>query len=83
VVFFSEREFVQVFNRLLIYALLLEIQSSRGEGCDPINRFNPAIYLCLSQARTWISNDICRCHFGVQWVQFKRWKSDGSFCWYW
>ena len=26
---------------------------------DPINQFNPAILLCLSQARIWISNVIC------------------------
>jgi len=25
---------------------------------DPINRFNPATCLCLSQARTWNSNVI-------------------------
>jgi len=24
--------------------------------CDPINWFNPATFLCLYQARTWISN---------------------------
>ena len=35
----------------------VEIQLSRGEGWDPINRFNPATLLCLSQ--TWISNVIC------------------------
>jgi hypothetical protein len=29
----------------------------------PINRFNSATLLCLSQARTWISNRICRCPF--------------------
>jgi hypothetical protein len=39
----------------LIYVLLLEIQLSRGEGWDLINQSNPATFLCLSQARTWIS----------------------------
>ena len=29
---------------------------SRGEGWDPINRFNPTTFLCLPQASTWISN---------------------------
>jgi len=29
------------------------------KGWDPINRFNPATFLCLSQASTWISNVIC------------------------
>ena len=32
---------------------------SRREGWDPINWFNSAIFLCLSQARTWISNVVC------------------------
>jgi hypothetical protein len=35
------------------------IQLSRGEGWDPINPFNPATCLCLSEAKTWISNVIC------------------------
>jgi hypothetical protein len=34
-----------------VYVLPLEIQLSRGEGWDTINRFNPATFLCLSQAR--------------------------------
>jgi hypothetical protein len=41
------------------YVMLLEIQLSRGEGLDPVNQFNPATFLFLSQARTWISNVIC------------------------
>jgi hypothetical protein len=40
------------------------------------NLFNPATLLCLSQARTWISNIICR----VQWVKG---RGDCSFSWYW
>ena len=28
-------------------------------GLDPINRFNSTTFLCLSQARTWISSNIC------------------------
>jgi hypothetical protein len=35
------------------------IQLSRGESWDPINQFNPAPFLCLSQAMIWISNIIC------------------------
>ena len=76
----SGREYVQVFYPLLIYVLPLEIQLSRGEGWDPINRFNSATFLCLSQARTWISNVICwhSCGlFCVQWVHLC------YFCWYW
>ena len=33
-------------------------------------------WLCLSKARTWISNVICRGLFNFQW-------GDCSFCWYW
>jgi hypothetical protein len=28
---------------------------------DSINRLNSTTFLCLSQARTWISNVICCC----------------------
>ena len=45
--------------RLFIYVLLLEIQLSRGYGWDPINQFNHATCLCLSQIRTWIYNVNC------------------------
>jgi hypothetical protein len=30
-----------------------------GECWDPINLFNPATFLCLSQVRDWISIGIC------------------------
>jgi len=51
-IFLSRSESVHFF-----YRLPLEIQLSRWEGCDPINRFNPATFLYLSQASTiWISN---------------------------
>jgi hypothetical protein len=40
--------------------LPLYIQLSRGESWDLINRFNSATFLCLSQARIWISNIKCR-----------------------
>ena len=49
---------------IFFYRLPLEIQLSRWEGCDPINQFNPATFLYLSQASTiWISNIICRSFF--------------------
>lgn len=35
---------------------------SRGEGWDPSNRFDPIIYICLSQATTCILNVRCRVH---------------------
>ena len=39
---------------------------SEGEGCDPINQFNPATSLWQPHARTWISKAICRGRFCVQ-----------------
>jgi len=51
-------ESVHFFVRLFI--LSLDIQLSRGEAWDPINRFNTAAFLCLSQAMTWIFNVILR-----------------------
>jgi hypothetical protein len=53
--FFSGSEYMQVFDRLFIYALLLEIQLAR-EGWDLINQFNTDIFLCMSKASVWISN---------------------------
>jgi len=38
-------------------------------GGNPINRFNPTTFLCLSQARSWIYNIICHGLFCVQWVK--------------
>ena len=37
-------------------------QLSRAEVWDPINRFNPAMFLCLSQFRIWISIVIGSCY---------------------
>ena len=41
-----------------MYVLPLEIHLSRGDGWDTIiiNQLSPATFLCLSQARIWISN---------------------------
>jgi hypothetical protein len=58
--FVWKRICVGFFNRLITYVLPLEIQLSRRDDWGPINRFNPAPYVCLSQARTRISNVICR-----------------------
>ena len=49
-------------------------------GKRPINWFNLGTYLCLSQARTWISNIVCHGLFCVQWVKM---RGDCSFRWYW
>ena len=51
----SESESVKVFYRLIIYLMPLEIQLSRGERWDHINRFHPATVLCMSQTSDWIS----------------------------
>jgi hypothetical protein len=39
---------------------------SSGDVWDSINRFNPATFLCFSQARIWICSVICR---GLSCVQ--------------
>ena len=39
------------------------------EGWDPINQFNFATFLCLSQVMAWISNVICRSLFYVLWLR--------------
>jgi hypothetical protein len=48
-------------------------------GCHPFNRFNTSPFVCLSKARTWIFNAICRCLvFGVQWFEV---RGDCLLCW--
>ena len=54
------------FYRFFIYVLLLEIQLSKGEGLDPINRFNPATCLCLSQPGPGIPTAYVVFFFNVQ-----------------
>ena len=64
---------------LFISVMPLEIQWSRWEGWDHINRFNAAIYVCLSKARTYRSNVICTGIFYIQWFKV---KGHCSFWWY-
>ena len=45
----------------------MEIQLSEGESVDSINRFKPAIFVCISRVRTWISNALCCERLYVQW----------------
>jgi hypothetical protein len=52
------RQSVQFSYMFVYYALSLKIQS-RGMGWNPINLLNCTTFLCLSQARTWISNITC------------------------
>ena len=62
-----------IFIVYLLYVLPLAIQLSRGNG----SHFNPTTFLCLSQARTWISNIICCVCFLCLVI------GDCLFCWYW
>ena len=41
-------------------------------------RFNPAPFVCLSEASTWIPNIICHGLLYVQWFEV---RGDCSFCW--
>jgi hypothetical protein len=52
-------ESVQILYRVLISVLPLEIQLSTGERYDP-DPFNPAPFVCLSPARTCMSDVIRR-----------------------
>ena len=62
-------ESVKAFYCLFIS--VLEIQLSEEEGWDSINWFNLTTLLCLSQARTWISNPIFCCPFCVLWFEVR------------
>jgi hypothetical protein len=54
---------------MFIPVLPLDIQLSRWEGWDPVTRFNPTPFVCLYQATTWISNDICRSLFSCSIIR--------------
>jgi len=71
-----------IVNRYVLYVLSWTIQLSGQGGWDPINRFNPATFVCLSHARIWISNNIWRCLFlcSVSSVQM---RGGCSCCCYW
>ena len=59
---------------------------------DPVYWFNHTTFLCLSQARTWISNVICCCYSLLVFSEL-RWEAVCSsvdiggivdhHCWYW
>ena len=57
----------------LCHALILHIQLSRVEGWDPFNWFNTDTCLCLSQARTWISNICCGLFVLSEFSEYERW----------
>ena len=64
--------------------MTLEIHWHR-EIWGPINRFNPDAFLCLSQARTWISNAIWHGYFFSSMIRYERWLFlFFKYCWnYW
>ena len=64
------------FYRLLIYVLSFGYLVIKRDGWDPINQFNPATFLCLSQARNWNPNVICCRPFFLCLVKMR------GFCWY-
>jgi hypothetical protein len=47
----------------------------KGKGWDSFNRLNTVTFVCLSQAMTWIYNDIYRGLSDIQWVQVNVWSS--------
>ena len=68
------------FYSVFISTLQLEIQLLREKGLVPINQFNSATCLCLSQARICISNVKCWRSFYIQWFEE---IVHCLFCWYW
>ena len=62
---------------LLFYIyLLLKIQLLRCKCWNPIKRFNPTTYLCLSQGRTCIFNAI-----SWSFLMLHDWKWDVGYSW--
>ena len=59
------------FFIIILYLLLLEIQLLRCKCWNPIKRFNPTTYLCLSQGRTYIFNAISWSFFDVAWLEMR------------
>jgi hypothetical protein len=48
-------------HRLITHVDVLQLENQLSRlGRDPISWFNPAIFVCLSQTRLWVSNVICR-----------------------
>jgi hypothetical protein len=70
----------KMFYCLFISVLSLEIQLSRRGGLGSINRFSSATFVCMSQAKTWVSNTIYRGLFVCSVVGGMMWL---FICWYW
>ena len=57
---------------MIISALLMETQLLKGHCLDFINRFNLTTFWYLFQARTWISNVMCRFPAMIVFSQLRR-----------
>jgi len=69
----KETNICQILNDFQIFLF----SSNNGHAFDyPIPWLNPVTFLCLSQAKTWISIVKCHGRFCFQW-------GGCSFCWYW
>jgi hypothetical protein len=81
------------FALFCVCSVIAVVPISWGEGWDHINKSNPDTYLCLSQARTWISNVIlrfillCSINWGESWYLVRLviywWTCWWVFCWKW
>ena len=91
----EETNLCRFFCPLFIHVLQLDIHLSSGEGLDPINRFTPGTFVCLSHTSIWISIVLCvQCSVRedemwlfillilvILWPSLFR--DDCIFCWYW
>jgi len=59
---------VQFFWSFVYICITIGDQLSRGEGWDPINRFNNTTFFCPSKAGMWISNIM------VVYYVFREWR---------
>jgi len=72
------------FYRLFKYVLQLEIQLSRGEGCDAINQFNPTTFcVCLKTGPGFLTSYKKMYVMVLFSVQRFEVRDDCSFCFYW
>jgi hypothetical protein len=76
VVFLSRSKSVHFFLSFVYICIAIEDTIIRRWGLGSHHWLNPATFLCLSQARTWISYNICCGLVYVQWVEVR-----GDCCW--
>lgn len=61
-VLFSEKNTLDVFvngDKVETFVSIIIQGGGLGGGGSPINWFNPVMFLCLSEARIWISIFLC------------------------